>query len=176
MSHAPRSAARRTTADTRVSASCHLSRGTGVTITRSAVSANDRSSSTVIENPRLLGTSPGSAATMRKSNPRMPSPERSRPKASHASPNSNGAKPGWTTVATVRIMMTRLSAAHPGWHESYDVCSFRHSWRELFDHSFSDMIILLFMSAIAVWGVVSALRAVRTDGFRRVPTDYRRLP
>jgi|TARA_B100000678_G_scaffold175237_1_gene146111 hypothetical protein len=38
------------------------------------------------------------------------------------------------------------------------------------------MIILLFMSAIAVWGVVSALRAVRTDGFRRVPTDYRRLP
>lgn len=38
------------------------------------------------------------------------------------------------------------------------------------------MMILLLVSALAAWGVGATIRAIGTDGFRRQPTDTRRLP
>ena len=38
------------------------------------------------------------------------------------------------------------------------------------------MMTLLLVSALAVWGLLATIRAVRTDGFRRQPTDTRRVP
>jgi len=38
------------------------------------------------------------------------------------------------------------------------------------------MIVLLLLSGLAVWGAVATIRVVRSDGFRRQPTDARRLP
>jgi hypothetical protein len=60
-----------------------------------------RSSSTLIEKRRLLGTAPGSGATTRKSKFGMPSSTDRARTPRRPDRTRTGAKPGWTTQAMV---------------------------------------------------------------------------
>jgi len=38
------------------------------------------------------------------------------------------------------------------------------------------MLMFLLLAALSVWAITSTVTALRTDGYRQVPTDPRRLP
>ncbi|GAA1858346.1 hypothetical protein GCM10009796_20930 [Microbacterium koreense] len=63
-----------------------------------------------------------------------------------------------------------------GWQKSYEQRLFCHSWRKSRKHSFSAMALLITIFGLAVVAIVSTFRALGNDGYRRIPTDPRRLP
>lgn len=65
------------------------------------------------------------------------------------------------------------------WQYSIVQRHFCHSWRKHAARSFSAMILLILLAvlvALAVAGVVGTMRALRNDGYRRIPTDWSRVP
>ena len=107
---------------------------------------------------------------MRKSKFGMPSSDRSRPKASHATPNSKGANPSWTITATVFISV--LLAKVAVFVRSVSILPL---WQLQRKRSVSAMFMVILLAALSTVAIASTIAAVRNDGYRRTPTDWSRL-
>lgn len=51
-----------------------------------------------------------------------------------------------------------------------------HFWQMRVKRSFLAMMLFVATALLAAYAVVAALVALPKDGYRRVPTDWRRLP
>jgi hypothetical protein len=81
--------------------------------------------------------------------------------------------------ATVFISIPRLiSSAAPdqAWQFSFVVCPSCHSWQLQRKRSVSAMFMVILIAALSVAAIGSTIAALRTDGYRRIPTDRTRLP
>jgi len=62
------------------------------------------------------------------------------------------------------------------WQFSGDVWPSCHSWRILVKRSFSAMFIVILLAALSLFAVVVTATVLPRDGYRRVPTDWTKLP
>ncbi|GAA5209881.1 hypothetical protein GCM10025774_24640 [Microbacterium kyungheense] len=62
------------------------------------------------------------------------------------------------------------------WQYSCGQCPSCHSWQFSGKRSVSAMFLILVITALSVWAFTSTITAVRSDGYRQVPTDRTRLP
>jgi len=62
------------------------------------------------------------------------------------------------------------------WQFSCDVCPSCHSWQYKHKRSVSAMFMVILLAALSAVALSSTIAALRTDGYRRIPTDRTRLP
>jgi len=62
------------------------------------------------------------------------------------------------------------------WQFSCDVWLFCHSWQFFRKRSVSAMFMVILLAALSAVALSSTIAALRTDGYRRIPTDRTRLP
>jgi hypothetical protein len=79
--------------------------------------------------------------------------------------------------ATVFIgILLELRRRQKAWQFSYDACPSCHSWQFYGKRSVSAMFLIIVLAALSAWALASTVVALRSDGYRRVPTDRTRLP
>ncbi|GAA1976158.1 hypothetical protein GCM10009777_06360 [Microbacterium pumilum] len=61
------------------------------------------------------------------------------------------------------------------WQFSCDVCPFCHSWQSDRKRSVTAMFMVILLAALSLAGIASTIAALRSDGYRRTPTDWSRL-
>jgi hypothetical protein len=62
------------------------------------------------------------------------------------------------------------------WQFSCDVWLFCHWWQFFRKRSVSAMFMVILLAALSAVALSSTIAALRTDGYRRIPTDRTRLP
>lgn len=66
---------------------------------------------------------------------------------------------------------------HPRtWQKKYYRWPFCQSWQNICKRSFLAMILVFALIVLSVVAITATIVALFTDGYRRVPTDWRRLP